>query len=599
MAVDIGPRIGIDGEKEFRQALNNINQQLRTLGSEMKAVTSAFDENDKSQEALSAQTDVLNRQIDAQEQKLSQLQRGLDASAKKYGENDTKTMRWAQAVNDATADLNKMRSQLQKTEREMDDLGDTTDDAADAMDDLDDASGGLVNGLADVKAGFDMVGGVISGVISGTVDLVKSFFELADATEEYRIAQGKLNTAFEAAGYSTSTASAAYKDLYAIIGDTDTATEAAQLLAKLSNNAADMSTWINIAAGVAGTFGDALPLNSLIEAANETARVGTVTGVLADALNWASISEDDFNVALADCTTEADRNQLIMDTLAGTYDTAADAFYKNNEQMVLARENQVALDDSTASLGAAVQDLKSKIQSDFTPALAGVVEAFADVVEGADDAEERLTESIDNLIQTYEDRLPEYSELGGTIVDTIGDALVANADSLVEAGLELENQVKEELGAIAKQLFVSVGVAIAEGIWDGVNARTAWITDKISGFFSGLVGSSEKELEINSPSGVYADIGENMALGLAEGWGATMADVSSQMQRAIPTGADQLSGLAAGMVNGVQTAMIGAGGTYRLEIPLIVNGQEFYRATIGDLRSVMKADPEVLSGVTP
>ena len=80
MPVDIGPRIGIDGEKEFRQQLQNINQQIRTLGSEMKAVTSSFEDGDRSEEALSAQTGVLNRQIDAQRQKLTQLQKGLELS---------------------------------------------------------------------------------------------------------------------------------------------------------------------------------------------------------------------------------------------------------------------------------------------------------------------------------------------------------------------------------------------------------------------------------------------------------------------------------------------------------------------------------------
>ena len=112
MSVDIGPKIGIDGEAEFRKELGNINQQLRTLGSEMKAVTSAFAGNEKSQEALSAQAGVLTRQIEAQEQKLSRLEKGLASAAQKYGENDTKTLRWAQAVQDATADLNKMRAQL-------------------------------------------------------------------------------------------------------------------------------------------------------------------------------------------------------------------------------------------------------------------------------------------------------------------------------------------------------------------------------------------------------------------------------------------------------------------------------------------------------
>lgn len=127
MAVDIGPRIGIDGEKEFRQQLSNINQQLRTLGSEMKAVTSAFDSTADSEEALVAQSKVLNQQIDAQKTKLTQLQKGLEASAEKYGENDTRTLKWAQAVQDATSTLNRMQSQLQNVQSQMAGSGNTYD----------------------------------------------------------------------------------------------------------------------------------------------------------------------------------------------------------------------------------------------------------------------------------------------------------------------------------------------------------------------------------------------------------------------------------------------------------------------------------------
>ena len=127
MAVDIGPRIGIDGEKEFRQQLSNINQQLRTLGSEMKAVTSAFDSTADSEEALVAQSKVLNQQIDAQKTKLTQLQKGLEASAEKYGENDTRTLKWAQAVQDATSTLNRMQSKLQNVQSQMAGSGNTYD----------------------------------------------------------------------------------------------------------------------------------------------------------------------------------------------------------------------------------------------------------------------------------------------------------------------------------------------------------------------------------------------------------------------------------------------------------------------------------------
>lgn len=197
--------------------------------------------------------------------------------------------------------------------------------------------------------------------VAGATALTTAFIALDGATEEYRIAQGKLNTAYEAAGYSAQTATQAYRDFYGILGDVDTATEASQLLAKLVKNEQDVSTWTRIAAGVSGTFGDSLPIEGLIEAANETSKVGTVTGQLADALNWAGIMEDDFNTKLAACGSESERNKLIMDTLAQTYEGAATAFYRNNEQLVRSRQNQAIMADITAKLGTASATAKNGV----------------------------------------------------------------------------------------------------------------------------------------------------------------------------------------------------------------------------------------------
>ena len=197
--------------------------------------------------------------------------------------------------------------------------------------------------------------------VAGATALTTAFIALDGATEEYRIAQGKLNTAYEAAGYSAQTATQAYRDFYGILGDVDTATEASQLLAKLVKNEQDVSTWTRIAAGVSGTFGDSLPIEGLIEAANETSKVGTVTGQLADALNWAGIMEDDFNTKLAACGSESERNKLIMDTLAQTYEGAATAFYRNNEQLVRSRQNQAIMAGITAQLGTASATAKNGV----------------------------------------------------------------------------------------------------------------------------------------------------------------------------------------------------------------------------------------------
>lgn len=120
----------------------------------------------------------------------------------------------------------------------------------------------------------------------------------------------------------------------------------------------------------------------------------------------------------------------------------------------------------------------------------------------------------------------------------------------------------------------------------------SWIGEKISGFVGGLVDGVKGVLGIHSPSRVFAGIGQNMALGLGQGFERQMQRVSSGIQDAIPTPTvDTVYNAAAGMVNGLALA---GGGVYRVEIPLYINGVEFYRASIDDLRTVQRSNPEVL-----
>lgn len=263
--------------------------------------------------------------------------------------------------------------------------------------------------------------------------LTTAFLALDGATEEYRVAMGKLNTAFDASGFSADAARKSYRNFYAILGDTDTATEASQLLAKLAENEQDVSTWTRIAAGVSGTFGDSLPIEGLIEAANETAKVGTVTGQLADALNWAGIMEDDFNEKLAACGSESKRNRLIMDTLAQTYEGAATAFYRNNKQIVDARRNQATLDEITAKLGDTSALVKTRLWEMFGAAEDGSLRggsALAWLNEKAD----LFSDWVANL--DMDELATQFDQKFAAAVDAAKDALQwckDNADTLSTA----------------------------------------------------------------------------------------------------------------------------------------------------------------------
>lgn len=188
MAYDIGPRIGIEGEAEFRNSINNINTTMRTLGTEMLAVASQFDKNDKSQQAYAAKNDVLNKQIELQKEKLSELEKGLQAAGNKYGENDKVTQGWRQAVNKATADLNNMERELDDNTRAMAGFGSETEQTAGKTGKFSTAVSNMAKGLVNAgkvaakaaAAGIAAVGSAAVGAAVGAFKLAKDVGKTAD-----------------------------------------------------------------------------------------------------------------------------------------------------------------------------------------------------------------------------------------------------------------------------------------------------------------------------------------------------------------------------------------------------------------------------------
>ena len=477
MPVNIGPKVGIDGEKEFRQNLNSISQQLKTLGTEMKAVTSAFDANDKSQENLANQSQVLTEQLSLQEKRIAEIQKALDHARSNYAENSNQVQRWQQAMNNAVAELNKTRSQLSKVQSEMDGTEDSTKDLTDALNDVGGASEKASGGLSSMTVAMgNLISSGIQAAASAVADLVSSLWNLDESTEEYRRAQGRLNTAFEAAGYGADTAQQAYKAFYGILGDTDTATEASQLLAQLAESEEDVATWTEIAAGVSGTFGDSLPIEGLIEAANETAKVGKVTGTLADALNWVGISEDEFNAKLAAAGSESERNKLIMETLAGQYDDAAAAFQRNNETLIEARENQAAMERTLAALGGTIANIKNQLTNELSPALQGIVTAFSAILVGQEGAGVDLGVALQNLITSIGELAPDIMAAGGQILSNIGVGISTALPTLLEVGGQILGE-------------------ITQGILDAIPDMVAQLPQIITEFISFISGKLPDILE--------------------------------------------------------------------------------------------------------
>ena len=274
-------------------------------------------------------------------------------------------------------------------------------------------------------------------MVSSVAAVAAAFLALGPTTEEYRKSQAQLASAFEAAGGSAGEAKEAYNDLYRVLGDNDNATEAATHIAKLTTNQKEQKQWTTICEGVWATYGESLPIEGLTEAANESARVGKVTGVLADALNWAGVSEDEFNKKLAACNTEAEREKLIRETLSGLYNDAASKYEKNNSAILAQNEAQAKLNEAMAKLGEVA-----------APIITMLTTLGADVLTA-------ITPYIQSFAENY---LPKIQEVLGVVAEKLGEALIF---------------LLEHKTILAVMAGIIGGIAVAIGLYNAVAAVKA------------------------------------------------------------------------------------------------------------------------------
>lgn len=164
MADDFGLKIGLEGEKEFKKALADINQSFKVLGSEMELVASQFDKQDKSVEALTARNETLNKEIDAQEHKITTLEQALKNASDSFGENDKRTQNWQIQLNKAKATLNEMERELSDNEKALDDVADGMEDAAEEADDFADELKDAADEAQSSGGKFEKLGSVVKGI---------------------------------------------------------------------------------------------------------------------------------------------------------------------------------------------------------------------------------------------------------------------------------------------------------------------------------------------------------------------------------------------------------------------------------------------------
>ena len=246
----------------------------------------------------------------------------------------------------------------------------------------DDASGKVAGAFGKIGSAALTIG---KGIMTAGAVLGTAWIAAIEGSREYRTEMGKLDTAFVTNGHSSAAAKQTYSDLQAVLGDTAQAVEAANHLAVMTDNEKDLATWTDICTGVYATFGASLPIEGLTEAANETAKTGVVTGSLADALNWAGISEDEFNEKLAACSSEQERQKLIMDTLNGTYSKASEQYKETNKDILAANKAQEKLTHAFSELGRIGEPILTAIKTKVADMVTGAIPHLQNLIQKVKD----------------------------------------------------------------------------------------------------------------------------------------------------------------------------------------------------------------------
>lgn len=447
VADNLGFKIGVEGEKEFKNSLREINQSFRVLGSEMNLVTSEFDKQDKSIQAITARNAVLNKEIDAQKGKIDTLESALKNAAESFGENDKRTQAWQIQLNNANADLNKMEGELGKNNKALDESSDGFDEAgkeADQFaDELKDASK-----VADDSGGkFEKLGSVLKGVAAGigvamaaigtaAVTAGKKLFDMAN---DAAAAGDNIDKASQRIGLSRK----GYQEWEYVLSQNGASIDSLDNgLKKLNNTVDDAVGGSSSATEKFERLG--ISMEDLKGKSREEVFEMTIAGLqgVSDESEKAAIANDllgSSSVGLA-----ALLNQTAEST-TGLKDKANELGMVMSDEAVDAAANYT---DAMDNLGRTFSGVKNNITAELLPGFTMIVDGLTGLIAGQEGAAETLMEGAKETVGQITEILPQIldvvtglisaiAEVAPELIMALVDGIIENLPSLIDAAINI------------------------------------------------------------------------------------------------------------------------------------------------------------------
>ena len=364
----------------FSASTQQLNKYVSQVNSEFRNATASMGRWNDNTDGLQAKLTQLNKVLDAETKTLNKLEDQYADLVKQGKANTEEAQNLATAINNQSAKVKETKKNIDfytgslkelenagvKTKDELEQINKKLDEQKQAAKEL---GGNVLKGAAFGIAG---IGTACIGAMAGLSNLVEE-------TKELRTQMGQLETTFTQQGHSVNAAKDTYNELYGVLGDSGKATEASLHLGQLAKNEEELANYTNILTGVYATFGDSLPTEGLAEAMNHTANLGSVQGVLADALEWSGVNVDDFNAQLETLNTEEERAALINSTLNGIYGESATKYKEVNAEVIAANEAQNKYNQAMADIATKAQPAITSFKTAMVEVLQTVLTKFEEV----------------------------------------------------------------------------------------------------------------------------------------------------------------------------------------------------------------------------
>ena len=229
----------------------------------------------------------------------------------------------------------------------------------------------------------------------------------------------------------------------------------------------------------------------------------------------------------------------------------------------LGDENADMAELITNLLGSAVT-----VAENLLPVVERILENIGVVVR------EKGPEMIEKFVGYAVEKLPQIIELGMKMVMAIVSGLAENLPQIVQSVLDMMATIVKTFVSSLPDI-VNVGKQIVKGLWEGIKAMGSWIGNKVSGFFSRIVSGVKSKLGIHSPSRVFAGIGENMALGLGEGWENEYGDIKRDITSNLDFGTASIGAerSVSGKLQGAISSLGGMGGDINIVVQSVLDGK--------------------------